>query len=92
MRWLVIGSAIALGWIGIAEAQEAKTVQCQRNADVRTVTVQSAADGCRVVYQKGKAAGRELWHYKAHPEKCDAAAQQFVAKLQGMGLACGAPS
>jgi hypothetical protein len=92
MKWLVIGSVIALGYVGAAEAQDAKTVQCQKNADTRTVAVQSAPDGCRVVYTKGKTPGRELWHYKAHPEKCAAAAAQFVTKLQGMGLTCGAPS
>ena len=92
MRWLIVGIVIALGSVGVAEAQEAKTVQCQKNADVRTVTVQSSAGGCRVVYAKAKSPGSELWHYKAHPEKCDAAAQQFVTKLQDMGLTCGAPS
>jgi len=59
---------------------------------VRMVTVQSTADGCRVVYAKGNTPGRELWHYKAHPDKCAAAAQQFASKLQSMGLTCGAAS
>ena len=92
MRRLVISGVIALACVGVAEAQEAKSVQCQRNADVRTVTVESSVAGCRVLYAKGKSPGRELWHYKAPPEQCEAAAQQFVTKLQGMGLTCGARS
>jgi hypothetical protein len=92
MRWLIVSGVIAFALVGAADAQEAKTVQCQKNADVRTVTVASTPAGCHVLYAKGKAPGRELWHYKAHPEKCESAAQEFVAKLQGMGLSCGAPS
>ena len=89
MRGLIIGVIVALGCIGVAEAQEAKTVQCQKNADVRTVTVESNGGGCRVLYAKGKSPGRELWHYKAHPDMCQSQAQQFVTKLEGMGLSCG---
>jgi len=89
MRWLIVSGVIALGCIGMAQAQEAKTVQCQKNADVRTVTVESSATGCRVLYTKGSSPPRELWHYKAHPDMCQSAAQQFVTKLQGMGLTCG---
>ena len=92
MRWLVIASVIALGFVGAAEAQEAKTVQCQKSADMRTVTMRSSADGRRVVYAKGKTPGRELWHYKVHPEKCEATAQQFMSKIQSTGLTCSAPS
>ncbi len=88
MRWMIISGVIALGLVGVAEAQEAKTVQCQKNADVRTVTVESTASGCRVLYAKGKSPGRELWHYKTHPEMCQTQAQQFVSKLEGMGLTC----
>jgi len=89
MRRLIVSGVIALGCISMAQAQEAKTVQCQKNADVRTVTVDSSATGCRVLYARGKSPGRELWHYKAHPEMCASQAQQFVTKLQGMGLTCG---
>lgn len=88
MRWLVIGGVVAVGFAGLAAAQEAKTVQCKKNADVRTVTVETAPAGCRVLYAKGKSQGRELWRYKAHPEMCQSAAQQFVAKLESMGLVC----
>lgn len=88
MRKPIICGIAALACIGVAQAQEAKSVQCQKNADVRTVTVETSASGCRVLYAKGKTPGRELWHYKAHPEMCQSAAQQFVAKLQGMGLTC----
>jgi len=87
-RWIVYG-VVLLGCMGIAQAQEAKAVQCQKNADVRTVSVESSTAGCRVLYTRGKAPARELWHYKAHPEMCQSAAQQFVTKLQGMGLTCG---
>ncbi|HXP73406.1 MAG TPA: hypothetical protein VN823_04615 [Stellaceae bacterium] len=90
MRRLIISGIVALGCIGVAEAQEAKTVQCQKNADVRTVTVESTAGGCRVLYSKpAKSPGRELWRYKAHPDMCQSRAQQFVTKLEGMGLTCG---
>lgn len=88
MRWLIVASAVVLGLSGPAEAQEAKTVQCQKSPDVRTVTVETAPTGCRVLYAKGKSPGRELWHYKTHPEMCQSAAQQFVGKLQAMGLTC----
>ncbi len=88
MRGLIIYGIAALGCIGVARAQEAKSVQCQKNADVRTVTVETSASGCRVLYAKGKTPGRELWRYKAHPEMCQSAAQQFVTKLEGMGLTC----
>ncbi len=88
MKWLIIGATIALAFSRAADAQEAKTIQCQRNADVRTVTVETTSTGCRVLYAKGKAPGRELWRYKAHPEMCQSAAQQFVSKLEGMGLTC----
>jgi hypothetical protein len=88
MSRLLIFGIIALGCIGIAQAQDAKTAQCQKNADVRTVTVESSAAGCRVLYTKGKRPARELWHYKKHLEMCQSAAQQFVTKLEGMGLTC----
>ncbi len=88
MRWLIVGGVIALGCVGVAGAQEAKTVQCQKNADVRTVTVESTPAGCRVLYTKGKSPARELWHYKTHPDMCQTQAQQFVTKLEGMGLTC----
>ncbi len=91
MRWVIFGGVIALGLVGAAAAQEAKTIQCQKNADVRTVTVESTTSGCRVLYAKGKSPGRELWHYKTHPEMCQTQAQQFVSKLEGMGLTCGSP-
>ena len=88
MSRLFILGIIALGCIGVAQAQEAKTVQCQKNTDVRTVTVESSATGCRVLYTKGNVPARELWHYKTHPEMCQSAAQQFLTKLEGMGLTC----
>ncbi len=88
MRWLVIGGIVTIGFAGMADAQEAKIVQCQKNADVRTVTVETRPTGCRVLYAKGKSPSREVWHYKTHPEMCQSAAQQFVTKLESMGLAC----
>jgi hypothetical protein len=88
MRWLIIGGVAALGFAGVVEAQEAKVVQCQKGTDVRTVSVESMPTGCRVLYAKGKSPSRELWHYKTHPEMCQSAAQQFVTKLEGMGLTC----
>ncbi|HLJ21410.1 MAG TPA: hypothetical protein VKU84_14485 [Stellaceae bacterium] len=88
MRVLIISAVVALAIIGVAEAQDARTVQCQKNADVRTVTVESSAGGCRVLYAKGNSPGRELWQYKTHPDMCQTPAQQFVAKLESMGLTC----
>ena len=91
MRRLIICGIVALGCIGLAQAQEAKTYQCQKNSDVRSVVVETTPGGCRVLYAKSAGSpGRELWHYKMHPDMCQSQAQQFVTKLEGMGLTCGA--
>ncbi len=88
MRRFIICGAIALACVGLARAQEARTVQCRKNADVRSVSVESGPGGCRVLYTKGKSPARELWHYKTHPEMCQTRAEEFVGKLQSMGLTC----
>jgi hypothetical protein len=89
MKRLIVCGVVVLGSLGLAQAQEARSVQCQKGNDVRTVTVESAAGGCRVLYTKGTSPARELWHYKTHPDMCQTQAQQFMAKLEGMGLTCG---
>jgi len=87
-RIMAIAIAV-LGLAGAAQAQEAKSYQCQKGSDTRSVAVESSAEGCRVTYKKGASAeAKELWRYKAHPEMCQSQAQSFVKKLQAMGLTC----
>lgn len=93
MLRVLVYAAVAVGCLSVAQAQEAKTYQCQKNNDTRSVAVSSSKDGCRVLYKKdAKSAGRELWHYRAHPEMCQTQAAQFVKKLESMGMVCGAAS
>jgi hypothetical protein len=95
MKRLFIFAVAAFACVGIAQAQESKSYQCQKGSDTRSISVQSGKDGCSVVYKKGgKSAGggRALWHYKAHTEMCQTQADQFMKKLQGMGMTCGPAS
>jgi len=79
----------ALGLAGAAHAQETQSYQCQKGSDARSVSVERSSDGCRVLYKKGASAeGKEIYRFKAHSEACQAQAQNFVKKLQGMGLTC----
>ena len=95
MKRLFIYAVAAVGCLGIAQAQEAKSYQCQKGTDTRSISVETGKAGCSVVYKKGgksAGAGRALWHYKAHPEMCQTQADQFMKKLEGMGLTCGPAS
>ena len=92
MKHLVLSAIVALGWLGVAYAQDNQLYECRHGDDVRHVTVgPSGAKGCSVQYQKSATSPqKELWHYEAHPESCAVQAQQFLEKLEGMGLACEA--
>jgi hypothetical protein len=100
MRWPVkhiVWSAIAaLSCLSAAHAQEGQVYECRQGDDVRSVAVTYSGDGakgCSVLYKKAAASGepaKQLWHYQAHPEMCAGQAQQFLKKLEGLGLACSA--
>ena len=93
MKRLLILAVVTASTLGTAHAQDDKSYQCQKNGDVRTVTVQYSKDGagpgCSVLYKKTASdAGKELWHYQAHIDQCEAQALQFRTKLEGFGLSC----
>lgn len=93
MKRLCVIAIAVLGFAGAAHAQQAQSYRCQKGNDVRSVTVERSADGCRVLYKKAansSAPAKELWRYKAHPETCQTQADQFVKKLEATGLSCSA--
>lgn len=93
MKRLCVVAIAVLGFAGAAHAQQAQSYQCQKGNDLRSVAVERSGEGCRVLYKKAAnsaAPGKELWRYKAHPEMCQTQAEQFVRKLEAMGLSCSA--
>jgi len=91
VRILIAVAIATLALTGAAHAQDAKSYQCQKGSDTRSVSIENSGDGCRVLYKKSAAGdAKEIYRYKAHPEMCQSQAQAFVKKLQGMGLTCNA--
>ena len=95
MKRLLLSTVLSMGCLGVAFAGENQAYQCQRNDDMRSVAVEySTTDGaqsCSVMYKKfanSSEPAKELWHYQAHADQCDVQAKQFLAKLEGFGLAC----
>jgi hypothetical protein len=94
VKHLLIAAIAAACVSGAAYAQDDKSYQCQRDGDVRTVTVEYSKAGpaqCSVYYKKSASEsglGKELWHYQSHIDQCEAEAQQFRTKLEGFGLSC----
>jgi hypothetical protein len=95
VKHLALSVIAVLSCLGAAHAQESQVYECRHLDDVRSVAVTGdGAKGCSVLYKKVAAsseAATALWHYQAHPEMCASQAQQFLKKLEGLGLAC-APS
>jgi hypothetical protein len=94
---LVLSAIIALTCLSAAHAQESQVYECRRIDDVRSVAVTSSGDGgakgCSVLYKKVAASpepAKQLWHYQARPEMCAGQTQQFLKKLEGLGLTCSA--
>ena len=96
MKRLVLSAIAVLGCLSAAHAQESQVYECRQGDDVRSVAVTYSGDGakdCSVLYKKAAASGepaKRLWHYQAHPEMCAGQAQQFLKKLEGLGLTCSA--
>jgi hypothetical protein len=92
VKHLVLSALVVLGSLGVAQAQDNQVYECRRGDDVRRVAVEpSGTKGCSVFYKKSAAASAQrLWQYEAHPEMCAEQAQQFLKKLEGMGLSCAA--
>lgn len=95
MKHLLIVAIATVCGLSAAYAQDDKSYQCQKDGDIRTVTVEYSKAGtapqCSVYYKKSGSAsgsGSELWHYQSHVDQCEVQAQQFRTKLQGFGLTC----
>lgn len=93
-RLLILGVAM-VGMAGAANAQDDKNYQCQKPGDARTVSIQyskpGSAQGCSVLYKKVASSAdpaKELWHYQSHSDQCEIKAQDFIKKLEGLGLTC----
>ena len=95
MKHLVLSAIITLSCLSAGHAQESQVYVCRHLGDVRSVAVTSdgGAKACSVLYKKVAASpepAKQLWHYQAHPEMCAGQAQQFLKKLEGLGLTCSA--
>jgi hypothetical protein len=92
VKHLVLSAIAVLSCLSAAHAQESQAYECRHLDDVRSVAVTSdGAKACSVLYKKVAASpdpAKPLWHYQAHPEMCASQAQQFLKKLEGLGLTC----
>jgi hypothetical protein len=95
MKRLLLSAVLSMSCFGVALAGENQAYQCQRNDDMRSVSVEyssmNGGQSCSVMYKKSTNSSdpaKELWHYQAHADQCDVQAKQFLTKLEGFGLSC----